>query len=193
VVRPEYVCARPGCERPATTIWLLPDWWFTRAVAVTCGPHRPRNRWDGHKSAGFPIPLRRWLYGDAQELLAQVRSAWVLGLVREALARSLTIRESDESEPGPTRPRRRASRSPTPEHVCDRCWKPARLITVLPGLREPRVARITCWEHEADGDSLELRDWSDERRHWRDTEAHGAEAVELVERALARAQWERQG
>jgi hypothetical protein len=49
--------------------------------------------------------------------------------------------------------------------VCDRCWRPAQTITILPGLFDPKVARVTCWEHQPEGDLLggaygfELPEW----------------------------------
>lgn len=90
---PSYRCARPGCNRAATTIWLVPDWCIVRGVAVTCGHHRPRKPYDGHKSLGFPIPVRRWVQGNACEQLGEWRDEWVLDWVREALAACLTTEE----------------------------------------------------------------------------------------------------
>jgi hypothetical protein len=50
--------------------------------------------------------------------------------------------------------RRKLRRASGPEYICDRCWRRAETITVLPGLHAPRVARVTCWEHQPEGDLL---------------------------------------
>jgi hypothetical protein len=108
--------------------------------------------------------------------------------------------------------RRRSRRSSSPVYICDRCWRAAQTITVLPGLHRPRVARVTCWDHQPEsgplGGAYGFRlgewfdmgpDWRDHSRrysmrdHWLDTKIRAAEAVDLVEAALARSLRDRIG
>ena len=73
------------------------------------------------------------------------------------------------------------------------------LITLLPGAHDPRVARITCWEHGPEtfgAYQFELGRWFDDGPDLRDrsrrwtmreqllTKRLGGEAVDLVEEAL---------
>jgi hypothetical protein len=102
-------------------------------------------------------------------------------------------------------PRRNAKRSSSGVgYVCDRCWRRAEVIVILPGLHAPRVARVICWEHVPNGGmgvyGFDLERWFDDgpdlrdrsrrcsiRQHWLEAKKHGVDAVELVEQALARA------
>jgi hypothetical protein len=79
-----------------------------------------------------------------------------------------------------------------PAYGCDRCGRPATVISVLPGLhRPPKVARITCGTHTPRRTGVyrfPLEHYHQGpyslRQHLLDVKTQGARAVALVDTAL---------